>query len=765
MNRAWLFVAAAALFSPAQTANPRRQIQALIETGKLDEAERTARAGGARLSATLGEVLVLRGRLASADSAFRAAIASGSPERWIAEVNLGELAARRGDTKEAFSRADAVAAAYERSPKPWSSDDATAAARAYLVLGTQAKWVRSALSAFDAAVARDSSNIDAMVRIGDLFLDKFNAPDARTAYDLVLAHSSTNARALLGLTRVLDFQDSANSHQWLLRAMANNPNLTGGHVWIARSYLESEAYDSARAAAHRALAVDSSSSAAWAILGATAWITGDSAGYRAALAAAQKLNPRPAEFFAELADAAVRSRRYAEANALAEQAVAYDSGYVRALGILGTNRMRTGDMARARLALERAFALDPYNIWHKNTLDLLDALDKFKTVTRGRFTFVTPAPEAELLTTYLSPLLEQAYDSLAKRYDYRPPTPVRIEIYGNHADFSVRTVGLAGLGALGVSFGTTLAMDSPSARDPAEFNWGSTAWHELTHTFTLGRSKHRVPRWLSEGLSVFEEHRARPGWGADVTAEFLAAFKGGKVRRLSELNEGFTEPRYPMELQYSYIEASLVCEMIASQRGMPAIVALLAAYADGLDTPAAFQRVLGAPIQTLDGQFDAWLKQRYAQPLRYIDANQGPPPPTGLFVTTTVEGAKFFQANQFDSARAVLTRASSMFPNYSGLKGPAWYLALLDRQDGNIQVAIDELTKITTQNETAAEANVLEADLRLQLRDSVGALAALDRVIWMSPFDVSLHNRLADLAVGTRRFPIAVRERRAVMAL
>src|SRR5207253_3008380 len=83
--------------------------------------------------------------------------------------------------------------------------------------------------------------------------------------------------------------------------------------------------------------------------------------------------------------------------------------------------------------------------------------------------------------------------------------------------FSVRTVGLAGLGALGVSFGTTLAFDSPAAKDAGPFNWGSTVWHELAHTFTLGSTEHRIPRWLSEGLSVYEEHRARPGWGFDVT--------------------------------------------------------------------------------------------------------------------------------------------------------------------------------------------------------------------------------------------------------
>src|SRR6185369_5702950 len=162
---------------------------------------------------------------------------------------------------------------------------------------------------------------------------------------------------------------------------------------------------------------------------------------------------------------------------------------------------------------------------------------------------------------YLGPLLEEAYDSLAARYEYRPTTPIRIELYDRHADFSVRTAGLTGIGALGVSFGNMLAMDSPSAREPGSFNWGSTAWHELTHAFTLGLSAHKVPRWFSEGLSVLEEHRARPAWGQGPSPLFLAALKADKLVALSRINEGFVRPSHPAEIQFSYYQASLVCEM------------------------------------------------------------------------------------------------------------------------------------------------------------------------------------------------------------
>ena len=94
--------------------------------------------------------------------------------------------------------------------------------------------------------------------------------------------------------------------------------------------------------------------------------------------------------------------------------------------------------------------------------------------------------ESPILSVYLKDLAEQAYATFSKKYAYTPPPPIRIEVYRSHADFSVRTVGLAGLGALGVSFGTTLAFDSPAAKDAGPFNWGSTVWHELAHTFTLG---------------------------------------------------------------------------------------------------------------------------------------------------------------------------------------------------------------------------------------------------------------------------------------
>jgi cellulose synthase operon protein C len=589
----------------------RERVETLADAGRLDDAERTARAAGPPAAVALAELLVRRGRLDAADSIARSPAALGGPDARTARVLSAELAMRRGDRAGAQRAAAALVAEYQRS-SAWSARDRVAAGRAYLLLGERdAGAVRSALRAFDAAAAADPALVDAEIRAADLLLEKYNAPDAQQSYEAVLRKREGHPRALLGLARVQEFGGSGEALATARRALDGNPALTAAHAMVARLHLEAEAGDSAQAAARRALAVDPSSQDAWAVLGAVAWLRGDSAAFGRARAAAARQDPRPAAFYVTLADAAARQRRYADAERFSAQALALDSLMVPALGALGTNLLRAGDIAGGRRHIERAFALDPFNLWHKNTLDLLDELERFRTVTLGRFEFVAPAREADVLLPYLSPLLEEAYDKLAARYGYRPPTPVRLEIYERHADFSVRTVGLTGLGALGVSFGRVLAMDAPSARERGSFNWASTAWHELAHTFTLGLSENRVPRWFSEGASVLEERRARAGWGADVSPAFVAALRGGTLRPVSTLNDGFLRPRNAGEVLLSYYQASLVCEMIEAEFGAPALAAMLRAWGEGLGTPAVFARVLRLDEPAMDKRFSDWLGARF----------------------------------------------------------------------------------------------------------------------------------------------------------
>ena len=72
---------------------------------------------------------------------------------------------------------------------------------------------------------------------------------------------------------------------------------------------------------------------------------------------------------------------------------------------------------------------------------------------------------------------------------------------------------------------------------------------------------------------------------------------------------------------------------------------------------------------------------------------------------------------------------------------------------------------MTSRDETAMEANRREAEVREKLGDLPGAIAALDRLLWIEPYNAGTHTRLADLAERTQDWPRLVLERRAVLAL
>jgi len=85
--------------------------------------------------------------------------------------------------------------------------------------------------------------------------------------------------------------------------------------------------------------------------------------------------------------------------------------------------------------------------------------------------------------------LARAYADMVKRYGFTPSLPITIELFNDPEQYSVRTVGLPNLGALGVCFGQVITALSPSN---GNVNWGMILWHELGHVFAI-QMAHRPP--------------------------------------------------------------------------------------------------------------------------------------------------------------------------------------------------------------------------------------------------------------------------------
>lgn len=724
-----------------------------------------ARRGEPAVAYLLGEAAALRGRSVVAESLLARAAAATTPVTALAAARLAEQLARRGDHRAAEAAADRVARGLEsRGDHP--AREWLALGIAYQVLGRRSPaQFKDALTAYDRAAAADSGLLEAHLRLGDLFLAKYNGPDAKAAFSEALRRDPGNGRALLGLATVAQFNGNPAIGGQLEQVLRAAPGLAAAYALKARSDLDAEALDSAAAVAARAIGLDSLDLGAWATAATVVLIRGDSAGFRRVEAAVAARHQAPAPFYAAVAEALGRQREYQAAAEVAAKGVAADGDDPAALTALGTNLLRLGQIERGRSAIERAFARDPYHVWNKNTLDLLDEVAKYRTVTSGRFQFVAAPEEADLLALYLGPLLERAYDSLAARYRYRPPTPVRIELYRRHADFSVRTVGLAGIGALGVSFGSVLAMDAPSARPPGEFNWGSTAWHELTHAFTLGASGHKVPRWLTEGLSVLEERRARPGWGAGPSRTFVAAWKGRMLNPVERLNDGFVRPRGPADVTLAYYQASLLCEFLEHTFGQEAIVRMLAAFREGGGNDAAIRAGTGGSATELDRRFSGWLEARFGPVANAVGVLRDTTAAPGEIDRLLASAATLDREGKADAAIAAYAKADSLFPEMADADGPAWPLARLYQLKGDTTRAIAYLERAVRRNETAYEPSRRLGALRAARRDWAGALAAYDRAIFIHPYDPDLH-RDAATAAGRAGDPgRAVLEHQAVLAL
>lgn len=745
----------------------RRRLTRALDRGEIATVERelSGREADPTAGYLLAEAAVHRGRARRADSLFRRVASVPGPLQALAEIRRAEGLVGSGSAAEARRTADQVARRLE-SAATNTALDWLALGIAYEILGavTPAQF-KDALSALDRAVAADSVLIEANLRLGQLLLGKYNAPDAKAAFAEALRRDPGNTRAALGLAEVALFEGRPDTYSLVEKAVKAGPGLARGIAVLARMDLDAEQTDSALARADLAIGLDSTAERAWAIRGAVLLLRGDTTGFRTAERLLRSHRPAPGGFYAEIAGALGRQRQYAAAARFAAEGVALAPGDPEVLTALGTNELRLGQIESGRAHLAEAFSRDPYHVWNKNTLDLLDDLAGYRTISTARFQLVGAPDEVELLALHLGPLLERAYDSLATRYQYQPPAPVRIELYRRHADFSVRTVGLAGLGALGVSFGSVLAMDAPSAREVGAFNWGSTAWHELAHAFTLGMTNHQVPRWLSEGLSVLEERRAKRGWGAQATPLFVAALKGNQLNPVSRLNDGFVRPRHGHDVILAYYQSSLMCEYLETTFGFESVRKLLAAFRDGAATGPAFQASVGLSMVELDRRFDSWLRTRFAEPMKSVAALRDSTVGPGELQLAMESGKRFRGAKQLDQAIAAFDRADRMFPEMADGESPAWFLAELYRERGDLPKAVDYLARVTRLNDSHYRANRIEAELRAKQGDDRGALAALDRATWISPYDVAMNEEAASLAAKLGATAEAIRFRRAVVAL
>ncbi len=462
------------------------------------------------------------------------------------------------------------------------------------------------------AVDRDKTLHEANVEWGYLFLDKYAPADAEQSFDEVLKVDPRHPDAHAGMAAVKlePSYDLAAATAHLDRALEVNPRHVPSLLLRAGIEIDQNQWQKAAATLNEVFAVNPQELEARSLLATIHWLRDDTRAYEAEKKKVFAVNPAYARFYHIVARSAVREHRYREAIELERQAVTLRPTYFEAMEAIGAGYLRLGMEKEGLEWLRKAWKGDQYNMRTKNTLDLFEDFipREYSFATTKSFKIRYHNDEKPLYRRYIEPLLEQAFGEMVKRYGYQPKTPVVIELFQNADHYSVRTIGLPNLGALGICFGQVITAMSPSVGD---INWAMVLWHELSHVFAIQLSNSRVPRWFTEGLSEYETVLARPEWRRENDADVYAAMADGVLPSIAELNYGFMKPNM-QEVVVAYHLSSLAIEYLARTYGFPKIVAALKAYGQGLETPAVLEQMTGKKIAALDADFRKYLEVRLA---------------------------------------------------------------------------------------------------------------------------------------------------------
>ena len=222
----------------------------------------------------------------------------------------------------------------------------------------------------------------------------------------------------------------------------------------------------------------------------------------------------------------------------------------------------------------------------KNSLTLMDSYKKFVTFQTDHTILKVDKNEADLLHPYFEEEMERGIATYEKKYNFKLEHPVQVEVYPDHEDFAVRTLGMPGLGALGVTFGYAIAMDSPSGRPPGQFHWASTLWHEMSHVFTLTMTKFARAALVHRrhGGARRDRRLARmgrpPGSGRNFGHQEPAT-----AARLPSWTAASCIRRARTQVMVSYFQAGRICDYINDKWGWDTLLAMLQDSRPSEDTP------------------------------------------------------------------------------------------------------------------------------------------------------------------------------------
>ena len=702
-------------------------------------------------------------------------------------VQYGSLLDFVGQKQIAFSILDQAVQRYNNG-LVFASEDVAMVALASWLMGN----FHDANSLFNEATRANPNNLEAHSLWGDLFLEKYNASDAERSYQEALDINGRYVPALVGMANVV------GDERALQRALAINPNSIPAMETYGQLLMVNGREEEAQDYFERVLALNPESLKTLSVLASQAALEERSADYEGYLAQVESFSPNNSTFLGNVADSFGNNYLFDEAVEFARAAIAADPQYWQGYTVLGSNLIRLGEEEEGKTNLEIGYENDPFNVLTSNMLKVFDTLETYATLESEHFKVHMSENDADVLWPYLEPLLEESWVTLTAKYGFEPEGPILIEVFEKSEDFAVRSVGLPDIGPLvGICFGKVITLISP---DTLSANWQEIVWHEFMHVITLQMTGNRMPRWLSEGISVYEEREGRPYWGRSQGLDLVRASEQEKLLHVADLNSGFSGAQNSADLGFAYFQAYLVVDFIADEYGFEKLVELVDQYGLIKEEEERFAEVFDQNLEQFDVAFRGWIDRRVAEINVFVHTEDLPDEGDGhghgvrenssailaeLYNNVSLKqhmrarieendrdfqaylqlGIVLFKEESFFEAKQYLNQAYNLLPSYTGYPSPPLVLSQIYEQEGNREAQLEQLELLLENLQHDYASAIILAEAALEGNNFERAEYYIDRAIQVDPYRADVHQLKASYAETIGDSQLAVTEYEVLLKL
>lgn len=668
--------------------------------------------------------------------------------RWLAR-NAFQHAGHADRAREMLQEIDSLV-----GRRPWAYQDAdnlVTIGETALALGIDPKLVLERF--FDVARKLDPKAKSVFLSTGFLALKKEDYQLASETFQKGFKIYPDDPEFAYGLARSFQQDDPGAARDFLEQVLAANPNHIPSLMILAENQIDAEAFDEAQKILAEIFKINPNHELSHALEAVLHHLQGnydeESASIQRALSRWQN-NPEPLYFIGRKLSL---NYRFQEGSDYQRRALSLDPEYLPALNQLAQDLLRLGEEKEGWRLIQEARMKDPYHVTIFNLSQLRDKLDTFTELQREGIALSMEPREAQLYGESALDLLVEAKRIFSEKYQVTPPELIRVEIFPEQKDFAIRTFGMpGGLGYLGVCFGPLITANSPATTAQYPANWKAVLWHEFCHTITLEKTRNRMPRWLSEGISVYEEMEKNPSWGQRMDPVYRRMIlEEEALTPVGSLSEAFMKPETQLHLQFAYFQSALVVDFMIERYGMDKLLTLLDALGEGKTIQVALESTFGN-LPQLEKDFESHaisLAKNYAPKVDWteIDDSEWPDPdaedrlweawlkerPNHL-ESLKRSALRFLSQENWSSAEEIARKMIELHPEGTGPQCGRALLAKALRGQDKAEQELEVLRDWSQLDAEAPAAYLRLMDLGMELSQFELTLAAADQLLAVDPF-------------------------------